>query len=209
MSFFFQDKIDLNFYPVSAAVPFDTLSIRSNVTTYNQLEILHKESNYGVQGTGLANMRLVNTELNKVESFKEDVNYGEDFPDMTNKCLGAEDSGNYVEMNDTSNTSPNASTSLQSTVSTTDTSLPSSIDIASTCTTATKKEKQKNNSQCSMQKTPAGYVLEEKEPGAENTIGNKEQTQTLTDVWNCERDESDSDSDNSFVKIEEDEDCNT
>jgi len=91
----------------------------------------------------------------------------------------------------------------------TETSLPTSdttisTDIVSTCTTAIEKEKQKGKSQHGMHKTPVGYVLEEKTLGVDNTIGDNKHEQVLMEIWNCER--NDSDSDDSFVEIEEDED---
>lgn len=210
MSFLFQDKIDLNFYPVSTGIPFDTLSMHSNITICNELD--EEKGHYGIQvaAVRLANIKPATMERSEVELFKAGANSGEHFslnPGLTSQCLETEDSGNYVEMTDTSNTNPNASTTFQSSV--TETSLPTSdttisTDIVSTCTTAIEKEKQKGKSQHGMHKTPVGYVLEEKTLGVDNTIGDNKHEQVLMDIWNCER--NDSDSDDSFVEIEEDED---
>ena len=196
-----QEKIDLDFYPVSTCTPTDMISIHSDITVYDQL---YKEENGGKIGSdGELNM-------NQADYIKEDAGYDvikqSDYnPDTTNQSLATSDSGHYVELSNT-----RLETSMPSQCTPVKTLLPThhtTIDtepISATATTDTGKPRVSTQSD-SVQETSFGYVLEEDMPAMKTTyhvdqsaiIADNYKVQTRLDVLNLKRDGSDS-----FVVVE-------
>ena len=140
--YFFQEKIDLDFFPVSTCTPTDTLSIHSDVTVYDWLQTVYTKDGCEVVGVdGL--------EFNKEECIKEGAKCAEPSsfrPNAINQSLAASDS---VEV---SNRIPDPSTPSQSTASS---------PTESVRTIAMEERKPTVSTQSGVHKTPLGYVLEE------------------------------------------------
>lgn len=136
---FFQENIDLDFYPVSTCTPTDKLSIHSDVTVYNWLQTVYKKDDgfeVGVEGL----------EFNK-ECIKEGDKHAEPSsfrPNAINQSLATSA--------EVSNRIPDPSTPSQSTASS---------PTESVKTIAMEERKPTFSTQNGVHKTPLGYVLEE------------------------------------------------
>lgn len=138
--YFFQEKIDLDFYPVSTCTPTETLSIHSDITVYNWLQSTCKKDGgceAGVDGL----------ELNQEECIKEAAKYAEPSSFRLNAISQSLATSDSVEK---SNRRLKTSTQSQSTAS-------SPTESVRTI----KLEVPTISTQCGMRKTPLGYVLEE------------------------------------------------
>ena len=141
--YFFQEKIDLDFFPVSTCTPTDTLSIHSDVTVYDWLQTVYTKDD-GCEVVGVDGL-----EFNKEECIKEGAKCAEPSsfrPNAINQSLATSDS---VEV---SNRIPDPSTPSQSTASS---------PTESVRTIAMEERKPTVSTQSGVHKTPLGYVLEE------------------------------------------------
>ena len=162
--YFFQEKIDLDFCPVSTCTPTETLSIHSDITVYNWLQTAHKKD-CGCE------VRVDGLQFNHEECIKEAAKYAEPSsfrPIAISQSLATSDS---VEK---SNRKLETSTQSQSTAS-------SPTESVRTI----KLEVPTISTQCGMRKTPLGYVLEEDVQTVNHmhtVIANLEKEQTKEDM---------------------------
>ena len=138
--YFFQEKIDLDFYPVSTSTPTETLSIHSDVTVYNWPQTTYKkDGGFEVGVDGL--------EFNQEECIKEGAKCAEPSsfrPNAINQSLATS-----VEV---PNRRLETSTQSQSTASS---------PTESVRTIVLEERKPTISTQSGVRKTPLGYVLEE------------------------------------------------
>ena len=173
--YFFQEKIDLDFYPVSTCTPTETLSIHSDITVYNWLQTTCKKD-------GGCEVGVNELEFNQEKCIKETAKCAEPSsfrPNPINQSLAASDSVQKSSRRPDTSTQPQSTASSPTesvrTIATSDSvekssrrpdtsTQPQSTASSPTepvRTIAMEERKPTISIQSDMRKTPLGYVLEE------------------------------------------------